>query len=138
MAKSVLPPQQNPNPQQVQIQSVRWDYPYPPPDIWNMYTPEMQNVIVEAWQSEMKHRRELEIIEAKAKASIALAEAKEINAESFERYTIVALAAIILLSFIGLGIYLVIMGKSVEGLIALIAPIAIMLGRYWNTKNGKK
>lgn len=134
MAKKDLPQNQG---RQTTVQVATWDYPYPPAHIWNQYPPEMQKVIVEAWQSEMNHRRQKEMLETQANIDFAKAQGGELWASSFERRVIVVVAALIFLSLIGLGIFLITKGKSLEGFLTLIATFGIIFNRYWTTKNGK-
>lgn len=104
----------------LQIEQSSWGYPYPPPSILEQYPEEFKKILMNAFEQETTHRRKQESLTVSARVELTKAQAALINTESFERKTASLVFAAILLSILILGIYFLLNGKNIEGIITLL------------------
>jgi uncharacterized membrane protein len=102
-----------------QVQSVSFQGPLPPPQILKQYddiVPGCAERIISQFESQVKHRQELE--------------KKVITSDIRQTYFGSTLGFIIALSAIGAGTFLAYIGRPTEGISAIIAALAGIVGVY--------
>jgi uncharacterized membrane protein len=110
--------------QATMAQSLTWAGPLPPPEILAQYNdcvPDGANRLIQMVERQQEHRHGLEAAVVKS----------NITRESFGAWS----ATVISLVVIGVGAWLIYIGKPVTGLVAILSPLAILASVFfWKRK----
>jgi hypothetical protein len=107
----------------VSVSESVWNYPVPPPEVFEKYSDDIRKVFLDEWQKQAAHRRETESVLTKSKAKDVDAAVYSIKSE--RRYNMLGLLFSFLLTagFGGSAIYLLIIGKPIDSLGAFLATL---------------
>lgn len=110
-------------------QTVKWNYPVPPPEIFEKYkllSPEIADQFVRQWEQEAEHRRDME------RKTLALQNTDMKFSHLYDFLSLILSFAIIL-SLTGGAIYFALNKQSLEAIAAFIGALAL----FWKRKTDK-